>query len=253
MRKIVSILGISFLALSCGHLFPKEESSTNPDHRTAKIGDQSSIGRTNYAVIWTWTTTKPDLVSHHLPAISEELIKLWKNDVIENAYFDTEAKSEKLGHFANIAFFLKASSISEARAILNELTVVKQGIATYVLRPVGLLWLDRKTNVINEKGITNSYVTVWKTHQNNLPDTTLKLQTKEILQLWNAGTIENVYFDIEGTQAVNATTDFVFFVNANSKNEAEAICNALPFFQENIATYEVFRAGVFWMGKYGIN
>ncbi|MEO1261751.1 MAG: hypothetical protein AAFZ15_23305 [Bacteroidota bacterium] len=253
MSKIVLISIISFLFLSCQKQSPKEKSPTNSIQQTTKGDGQSKIGQTNFAVIWTWTTTKPDLVTYHLPTIADELSNLWKNDVIENAYFDAEAKDDKLGHFANVAFFLKAPSTTEARLILNELTVVKQGIATYTLHPVGLLWLDRKTDIINEKGMTKSYVAVWKTQNNQPADSILKLQSEQITELWNAGIIENVYFDIEGIQKANDKSDFVFFVNANTTEEAKSICNALPFHQENIATYDIYQAGVFWMGKHEKN
>jgi len=35
--------------------------------------------------------------------------------------------------------------------------------------------------------------------------------------------------DIEGTANLNSTTDFVFFINADSKAEAKKICDNLPF------------------------
>ena len=67
------------------------------------------------------------------------------------------------------------------------------------------------------------------------------------------GRLKDVYFDIEGTHHENAKTDFVFFVNADTLEDAEAVCNSLPFYTEGIATYEIYQAGVFWMGQYEAN
>lgn len=75
-------------------------------------------------------------------------------------------------------------------------------------------------------------------------------QSDAILKLWNEGIIENVYFDVEGTQETNTVTDFVFFVNADSEKEAIEICDHLPFVQEKIAAYKLHAVGIFWLGEY---
>lgn len=251
MKKTILLIATSFLILSCGEQSPKKESSTNTKQEVSTTDDDSQTVNTNYAVIWKWTTKNAELVSANLPAISKELTKLWKDGVIENVYYDNNSPTDKLENFANVAFFLKAKSRIEAMSILNELTVVKKGIGTYIVNPVGLLWLDRRSDVIKEKGMTNSFVAVWKTEgKADVSVETVQAQSKLVTKLWNEGTIENVYFDIEGIQKENVKTDFVFFVNANTKEEAAGICNSLPFFKENIASYEMYQAGVFWMGKY---
>ena len=60
--------------------------------------------------------------------------------------------------------------------------------------------------------------------------------------------IENVYFDVPGTVENNAVADFVFFVNANSKEEAKEICYNLPFAKQHLAAYTLHPVGVLWMG-----
>ena len=253
MQKTIFLFAISFLIFSCGDQPQNEESVNTSKQESSTQDDHSKIGRNTYAVTWKWTTTDSKFVQDNIPAISKELTNLWNEDVVENAYFNTESPVDKLDYFANIAFFLKAHTEKEARSILDQLTVVKKQIASYELHPVGQLWLDRKTDVINQRGITNSFVTVWTTVKSPLEgknaDVLLKKQNDEMLDLWKKGIVENVYFDIEGTYKDNEKTDFVFFVNTNTKEEAEHICNNLPFFKENIASYEVYQAGVFWMGK----
>ncbi len=73
-------------------------------------------------------------------------------------------------------------------------------------------------------------------------------QNQVLKKLWDEGKIENVYFDIEGTQTKNDKTDFVFFVNANTEKEAKAIINQLPFVRNAIASYELYPVGEFWLG-----
>jgi hypothetical protein len=51
------------------------------------------------------------------------------------------------------------------------------------------------------------------------------------MKLWNAGKIENVYFDIEGTQTEKNNEDFVFYANANTEEEARALCESLTFYE----------------------
>ena len=255
MQNTFFFMAITLLIWCCGRHPPEVGASLDVNSKASSNADLASTGRMNFAVIWKWSTEDAELVSRNLPDISRELTSLWKNDVIENVYYDDDPQSDRLAYFANIAFFLKANSEAAAQAVLDNLTVVKKGIATYTLHPVGMLWLDRKSEIINKRGVTKSFVAVWTTTISPLAgtdaDDVLKRQSDKILELWKSGIIENVYFDVEGTYETNSKTDFVFFVNAKTMKEAESICNMLPFFKKNIATYRMFQAGVFWMGKPG--
>ena len=245
MRKLF-ILSVGLLILGCGQ-DKKEVVTTDSEEKIAH--DDRKTGIQNFAVVWNWSTTDVQLVSDNSETISEELTKLWKEGIVENAYYNSEPKVDQLSHFPNISFFLKANSSEAAKSILNELTVVKKRMAAYQIFPVGNLWLERKFKTIHENGLTKSYVTIWQT--NIKPsDSITKAQNNTILELWNSGKIENVYFDIEGTQRANNISDFVFYANANTEEEARALCESLPFFKENIATYKMHEVGVFWLGKY---
>ena len=250
MQKLL-LFTLSLLFLSCGES-SKKEPVKSQEEETTTIDQKSLIGRNNYAVTWKWATNDTQFVQDNLPTITEELTNLWKDGVVENAYYDTEAPVDKLDYLANIAFFIKAHSEDHAKDILDGLTIVKKDIATYELHPVGLLWLDRKSDVISEKGWTKSFVTIWTTNEQtaDMSDEVVQNQNDAMLELWKKGMVENAYFDIEGTQISNKKADFVFFVNANTREEAEAICNSLPFYKNNIATYDMHQAGVFWMGRY---
>ena len=245
MKHTFLYLALSLFIFSCVN----NKKQTNTDTKSDTSTQTSEIGKNNYAVVWNWTTTDEQLVSDNSVTISNELTSLWKKGIVENAYYNSDSKVDKLSYFPNISFSLKAESYKSAEAILNNLTIVKKGIAVYKLYPIGTLWLDRKFKTIHENGMTNSFVTVWNTNK-KLTDELTKAQNDKVLELWNAGKIENVYFDIEGTQIANNKTDFVFYANANTEAEAITLCESLPFFKEKIATYKIREVGVFWMGKY---
>lgn len=250
MQKTILLFLISFVVLSCGNQTQKEGSTQTSKQKTTASDDQSKTGRSIYAVIW--TTPNAQNISEYAETISTEFTELWKQDIIENAYFDKESGDMELDQYPNIAFFLKAKSKKEAISILNGLTLVKEGIASYKIFPVGTLWLGRNTDAVNKKGTSNVFVAVWTTQSLKPENKLVKAQSDDILALWNDGTIENVYFDIEGVMESNEKTDFVLYVNANSIGDAESICKELPYFKEGIATYNIYPVGVFWYGTYGV-
>ncbi|RLD21493.1 MAG: hypothetical protein DRI69_03905 [Bacteroidetes bacterium] len=251
MFKILPLFLFSLFLLSCGNEASKKGEEDSTTTSVATDDDASRVGYSNYAVIWTWTTENVQLVYDNSVEVANELTELWKKGVVENAYYDSESKEERLEYFPNIAFFILAPSAENAGIILDELTIVRKGIATYSLHPVGQLWLGRNEDVVRKYGITKSFVTIWTTRDGAKPSPELiQTQNDEMLELWNKGAVENVYFDFEGTHSNNSKTDFVFFVNADSEQAARSICNALPFTKENLATYKIKEAGVFWMGQY---
>jgi len=250
MRHTIIYLTLSLFVFGCNDT--KKEAKTETETVESTSSQTSEIGKNNYAVVWNWTTTDEQLVSDNAPTISNELTSLWKKGIVENAYYNSDSKVDKLSYFPNISFSMKAHSYESAEVILNKLSVVKKGIASYKLFPIGTLWLDRKHKTIHENGMTKSFVTVWTTTGKPTDELT-QAQNDKMLELWKSGKVENVYFDIEGTQKANNETDFVFYANANSESDAKAICESLPFFKEDIATYKIHEVGVFWMAKYEQN
>ena len=137
MNKLILITA-SLLILSCGQK-TKSKSDSVTKNTEAEIIEKNTAPQ-NFAVIWNWTTEDTALVSANSATISEELSNLWKKGFIENAYYNSNSKVDKLSYFPNISFFLKAESYKAAEAILNKLTVVKKGISIYKIFPVGDLW-----------------------------------------------------------------------------------------------------------------
>ena len=249
MKNTIILLVFAILLTGCKDK-PKEQQKVNSPEQEITTEDSSRIGLKNYAVAWKWSTTNEKLVEDNLTTIADETNKLWKNGIITDAYYDANAKIDKLSYFPNVFFFLKAKSYVEAETELNKLSLVKKGIATYSIYPVGTKWLSRDSDKINKKGITKSYAAVWTTKNlDKASDDLIKSQADAILKLSNDGEIENVYFDIKGTQKPNSVTDFVFFVNANTEEEAKELCDKLPFVNNNIASYQLYSVGVFWLGE----
>lgn len=249
MQKALITLGLGFIIWACSNPAQQDTKIDQTDSTVTEI-TTPSIKKHNFAVTWSWTTTEAEDVREFLPTISTELADLWKKGLVENAYFDTESETDRLDRIPNVAFFMKTASEEEAMSVLDDLTVIQKGFAQYELHPVGILWLKRNTDAIQKRGMTKSFVCIWTTRNKNPVEDLVKAQNDRMMELWNEGAIENVYFDIEGTQKDNAETDFVFFVNANTQDEAEALCQSLPFYTDGIASYKMYDSGFFWMGPY---
>jgi len=254
MKKalLITILGFSLLACNTKSKENKTEVSTTSE----SIKEDSKFGRKNFAVIWKWTTTDVKKVEENIVKFSEEMNALWKNDDIENVYYNGNSKIDKLDNLPNNSFFIKAKTKAKAKAMLNEIILVKEGLITPIIYPVGTKWLGRNEEAINNKGITNSFVVVWNRLRkiDQTKDHTIIMdQTNELLRLNKNGDIENVYWDLE--KVANASVnedieDFVFFVNANSQEEIIKICDNLPFTKAKITSYNIHPVGIFWLGEY---
>mgnify|MGYP000465814437 CR=1 FL=1 len=240
MKKIIVLVITIISIISCTNSKKKEKVTEIKETKSFKASQ-------NYAVVFKWTTKDEKLVEDNAMQQSDQLLKMWKENKIENVYYDSSSKVDKFSYFPNITFFLKAENKEATEVILNDLVVVKNAIATYSIYPVGNLWLKRNKDEIKKRGLTKSYVSVWTT-KSKPSDEITKLQSDTVIELWKKGIIENAYFDIEGAQVANNKTEFVLFVNSNTEEEAKSILNNLPFIKNNIASYKLHQVGVFWMG-----
>ena len=255
-RILITLVLTSIIFVSCNNRNTEKIAEEQVSIENTNL-ETTSEKLENYAVVWKWITKDEGIIESKISNISIEMNELWGNGVIYNTYFNKNFSTEKAGSYPNISCFLKAKNKEEAHSILNNLTFVEEGVAEYTLHPVGTLWLGRNTDKIKEHGITNSYVTVWATVENFDPNANKEIildQTNAITSLWAEGKIENAYWDITDTykaesEKINNKRDFVFFVNANTEEEAKEICNNLPFIKENLATYKMASVGVFWLGE----
>jgi len=252
MKKSLLIILLVAFMFGCNNQSQENTSSANDNETQNSEVDNSKIGRKNFAVVWNWKFSDKQMLDDYLLTISSEMEKLWKDDIIENVYFQSDAEMAS-GYFPNISCFVKAQSLDEAKATLNNLTLVKNGLANYKIYPVGMKWLGRETKVIKSKGLGKSFVAVWselETISAANDGDIIVAQADSIMSLWRKGIIENVYFDVEGTQSANDVTDFVFFVNTDTEKEAKEICDNLPFSIKGKASYKIKEVGVFWLGKH---
>ena len=256
MKKLLLIAIVGTTLMACNNQQKEKKIKTIVQTENSTDNENSKFGRKNFAVIWKWTTTDVEKVEKNTLKFADEMNALWKNGDIENAYYNADSKIDKLEHLPNVSFFLKSKTLDGAKEILNNLTFVKEGIVTPIIYPVGTKWLGRNKKAINKKGIKNSFVAVWSTLRVVDPikdgDIIMEQSTK-LLKLNETGDIENVYWDLEKVNDPTKNkeiTDFVFFVNANSEDEARKICDNLPFTKAGIASYSLQSVGVFWLGEY---
>lgn len=249
---LIAIVGLTLLACNTKSKETKTEVSTTSESNK----EDSNFGRKNFAVVWKWTTTDVKKVEENIVKFSEEMNSLWKNGDIENVYYNANSKIDKLEYLPNNSFFIKAKTKAKAIAMLNELVLVKEGLITPVIYPVGTKWLGRNEEAIHKKGLTKSFVVVWNRLReiDQTKDHSIIIdQSNELLRLYENGDIENVYWDLEkaGNPSVNKdVTDFVYFVNANSEDEVKKLCDNLPFTKANMVSYNIHPVGVFWLGEY---
>ncbi len=247
MKNTLLLLLICFIAVSC------QNTATQDDNETTTIESDAQYGDRYFAVVWTWTTGNSKLVSENLTKINDEIKDLASKGTIDVAYYNTDSKYDKFEDFPNISFVIKSNSENSTARILDKMTMVTEDIATYTLFPVGQPYLGRKTELINEKGIKNSYAAVWsnteKMEELTNQDELVGEQADAVMDLYENGIIENAYFDAPGVDTAVEKTDFLFHVNANTEEEARAVCDNLPFAKAGVAVYKIFPVGVLWMGN----
>ena len=256
MKKLLLIATVVATLMACDNQQKEKKIQTITQSENLTDSDNSKFGRKNFAVIWKWTTTDVEKVENNTLQFANEMNSLWKNGDIEDVYYNSNSKIDKLEFLPNNSFFIKAKTKAKAEAILNNLIFVKEGLISPIIYPVGTKWLGRNEEAIQKNGIKNSFVVVWNRLRevDQTKDQSIIIdQTNELLRLNEDGDIENIYWDLE--KAVNPSVnndidDFVFFVNANSQEEAKKVCDNLPFTKAKIASYNIHPVGVFWLGEY---
>jgi len=254
MKKTIFSIIALVLFFACGN-------SSTSECKKSSDNVISNVQLKNYAVVWQWAVNDADMIRKHLPAMNEEMLAMWRNGDIENAYYNADSEISVVENLPNICYFLKAESYKSAREFLNSLSVVKNGIATFSVFPIGSKWFSRNAEAIQANGIRRSYVSVWKVLEEIKQEENLQMiqtQANSIKSLYQQGSIENVYWELSGEEDAykrrnNNITDFVFFINSDSKDEARDLCDSLPFTAEGLVSYDLIPVGVFWLGDYEEN
>lgn len=101
----------------------------------------------------------------------------------------------------------------------------------------------------------NTYLVIWTptTTDNELLKETKAEQSTSLLELWQAGIIENVYFN---NKKENKEREFgdkgkvVFFIKADTEDDAKKILETMPFVEKKIATYTLSPVGILWLKQF---
>jgi hypothetical protein len=112
---------------------------------------ESRVGRNNYAVVWKWETTNQDHILKYLSQQSQELNDLWKKDIVENVYINSDARFSTGEIFPSISFVIKAKNETDAKVYLDNMIFVKNKISSYNLYRVGIKYLGRNRKVFDQK------------------------------------------------------------------------------------------------------
>jgi len=100
--------------------------------------------------------------------------------------------------------------------------------------------------------IKNSYAVVWAadTSDKELYNETVSAQVAHLLELWQAGTVENVYMnnkDADKKMNVGDRGKVIFFIKAKTEADAKKVLDDMPFVKKKIAKYTLFPVGVLWL------
>lgn len=97
----------------------------------------------SYGVVWSANLEK-QITDEDVRLQSEDFTKLWNEGFVENAYFDIVGASMGKKDRPTVVNFLNAENEEEAHKILANLHFSKEGISSYILFDVGVLWLGVK-------------------------------------------------------------------------------------------------------------
>lgn len=106
------------------------------DRRAEAGADQ----KFSFATVW-FNTSDEATIKKFVEEQNDQVIALWKEGVIENAYFAAENAFEKKNEIPGMVFFVNADNEEEAINICNSLVFSKEGISNYDIFPVGTFWL----------------------------------------------------------------------------------------------------------------
>lgn len=72
-------------------------------------------------------------------------------------------------------------------------------------------------------------------------------QSQVLLEMWNEGIVENVY--LYPPENSDVQINIVFFIRAQSEEEAHQHMKRMPFVANNVTEYKIHPVGVFWLGR----
>ncbi|GAB3926145.1 DUF6491 family protein [Larkinella terrae] len=99
-------------------------------------------------------------------------------------------------------------------------------------------------------------ITSWTTTDRNKAITHIQNQQKQLMELWNKGIVENIYYDQKGKFADNEPLSVVaFFIKASTEDAAHLALDTTDLVKNNLADYSLRPVGqrVFDRSKKAMN
>lgn len=203
-----------------------------------------------YAVIPSLITENPQKFNDNITDQASQLNRLWEEGTVENLYYDVEGQKVGDQVIPTIAYFIRATDIDEARNVLDQMVFRTKDIGTFELIPVGnfLFGQSEKSGEVRLKK-ENSYVVIWDLLKpyNEVDPKIIQDQFDADFKLYEEGILENAYKNSPYDESIKNFT--VYFMNADSEEEAKKILNNMPFVKSNIASFKVFYVGHLMRGK----
>lgn len=100
-----------------------------------------------------------------------------------------------------------------------------------------------------------TYMVTWTIETNNtdLFKDTMNEHMTQVLDLWKNGIVENVYLDNKKAELTVHKGDVgkvIYFIKAETEQEAQSMLNKLPLVKKKVASYQLTLAGVLWLKQY---
>ncbi len=247
MKKIfTSLLMVNMLFLvGCKNKAETVEPELQP--QTESVSNEAI---NTYAVIPSLITENPQKFNDNITEQASQLNKLWEEGTVENMYYNVDGQTVDGQIIPTIAYFIRATDIDKARNILDEMVFRTKNIGTFELIPVGnfLFGKSEKAGDVRLKK-KNSYVVVWDLSKpyNEVDPQIIQDQFDADFKLYEEGVLENAYKNSPYDESIKNFT--LYFMNADSEEEAKKILNEMPFVQLNIASYKVIYVGHLMRGK----
>lgn len=245
-KSFTLLLVITFLSL-IGCKNKTTNKTIEPEPQTDSVAKEAM---NTYAVIPSLITENVQKFNDNISEQASQLNTLWQEGIVENLYYDVEGQQVNDQIIPSIAYFIRATDIDKARDILDQSVFRSKNIGTFELIPVGNFLFGQSDNAgelrLKKK---NVYVVIWDLLKpyNEVDPQIIQNQFDADFKLYEDGVLENAYKNSPYDESIKNLT--VYFMNADSKEEANKILNEMPFVKSNTASFKVFYVGHLMRGK----
>ncbi|MBO3099844.1 hypothetical protein [Gelidibacter pelagius] len=238
------ILNLLFL-VSCKN--KTENQSVEPELQNDSVSNEVI---NTYAVIPSLITENAQKFNDNISQQASQLNKLWEEGIVENLYYNVDGQTVGDQIIPTIAYFIRATDIDKAKNVLDQTVFRSNNIGTFELIPVGNFLFgqsEKAEDVLLKK--QNAYVVVWDLLKpyNDIDPQDIKKQFDADFKLYEEGVLENAYKNAPYDESIKNFT--VYFMNAESEEEAIEILNEMPFVKSNIASFKIRDVGHFMRGR----